>query len=409
MATRNELMPSQEILLRDYAERMGKHLAGRRAVHITLSQLQTRHRRGHFIRIAANSFEPLLKKFEGQIFVLSNSDLVAVCRGASLAEIDQVVLKLRYLFSDDPLTMSDEAAEGSGFCIWYDLQTQHPAFMETCNRLLQEAESRPRNPTIGADGVPGDEAALPAIDPMRLSKLEQGVAGMDVTSLIRRQPICAVLPGMPPKVVFNELYVSIPELRRRIMPDVDIASDRLLFNHLTEVLDMRVLAVLPNVEGHVPTAASVNINISSLLSPQFLAFDAKFRTITKKAVVFEVQPVDVFGDMGAYMFARDFIRERGYRICLDGLNHLTFPLINLKELNLDLEKIVWAPDIDEGQEQRRIRFANAVRDAGAARVILCRCDSPKAIEFGQRLGITLFQGRHVDRLLGGTPEAAAKP
>ena len=27
----------------------------------------------------------------------------------------------------------------------------------------------------------------------------------------------------------------------------------------------------------------------------------------------ELQKIDIFGDMGAFMFARDFMRERGYR------------------------------------------------------------------------------------------------
>jgi hypothetical protein len=35
---------------------------------------------------------------------------------------------------------------------------------------------------------------------------------------------------------------------------------------------------------------------------------------------------------------------------------------------------------------------------------MCRCDTEEAVTVGQALGISLFQGRHIDRLLGvGAP------
>ncbi|WP_164516573.1 hypothetical protein [Minwuia thermotolerans] len=32
-------------------------------------------------------------------------------------------------------------------------------------------------------------------------------------------------------------------------------------------------------------------------------------------------------------------------------------------------------------------------------LILCRCDNAHAVEFGRSIGVSLFQGRHVDALL----------
>jgi hypothetical protein len=40
-----------------------------------------------------------------------------------------------------------------------------------------------------------------------------------------------------------------------------------------------------------------------------------------------------------------------------------------------------------------------VRRCGPARIVLCRCDSQEAIDFGQSVDITLFQGRHVETLI----------
>src|SRR3546814_20280524 len=99
--------------LRDYVQRLDRHRQGRRAVHIHLSRLKPQNRREHHIRIAANTFEDLVKQFEGHIFSLSNADLVFVCKGASPDQMDVAVTKLRYLFSEDTLTQRER---GSASC-----------------------------------------------------------------------------------------------------------------------------------------------------------------------------------------------------------------------------------------------------------------------------------------------------
>ena len=86
---------------------------------------------------------------------------------------------------------------------------------------------------------------------------------------------------------------------------------------------------------------SFNVNISTLLSPEFLEFDRKLRLLTKKTLIFELQPIDVFDDMSGFMFARDFVRARGYRICLDRLNYLTLPYFDRPRLGCDFEKLIW--------------------------------------------------------------------
>src|SRR3546814_18630304 len=73
---------SQEYLLLDYVQRLDRHRQGRREVHIPLSRLKPQNRREHHIRIAANTFEDLVKPFEGHIFSLSNAGLVFVRKGA---------------------------------------------------------------------------------------------------------------------------------------------------------------------------------------------------------------------------------------------------------------------------------------------------------------------------------------
>ncbi len=72
----DEKKASQEHQLFEFTQRLAKFRAGRRAIHIHLSQLRAYNRRGHHIRIAVNTFEFLVKQMDGQIFALSNADLI---------------------------------------------------------------------------------------------------------------------------------------------------------------------------------------------------------------------------------------------------------------------------------------------------------------------------------------------
>ncbi|HZD26758.1 MAG TPA: hypothetical protein VE631_10890 [Alphaproteobacteria bacterium] len=399
-------LPRHEELLLDYAERLRRHVKGRRAVHVHLAALQPHHRRPHHIRMAASTFDALVKRYEGQCFQLQNADIVVVVRGAGVQQIDEVILKLRYLFSGDPLVAQEASGGRSGktFCTWYDLEKDYAGFLAIAQRM----HARAGDPLAAAPPANDDEEteapAEPSVplDVRGLARLEKLLASTDIAALHRRQTVCAVAPGREPQPVFNEVYVSIEELRRRMVPEIDLLANRWLFQHLTEVLDSRMLRQLPELERSEKLSTSLNLNLSTVLSEQFLAFDRSLREYVKKAMVIELQCVDVFGDIGAYQFARDFLRNRGYRICLDGLNYLTFPLLARRELDFDFQKIIWAPDLAEaGTAGSRGAFLDALRAADPSRVILCRCDDSSAIRFGQQHGIVLFQGRAVDRLLGG--------
>ena len=232
------------------------------------------------------------------------------------------------------------------------------------------------------------------------------MANVNLIPLIRRQPIGAIMANKPPLAIYNEIYVSMADLRRQAMPDVDLTANRWLFQHFTETLDRGMLSLLPVMEGSTATAISVNVNVSTLLSPQFQAFHDEFRKKTNKVIVFELQLSDVYSDIGSYLFARDFVRERGYRVCLDGLSPLVFPCVARDRLGFDLEKIVWAPEIERDTPMAQREFLRAsIAAAGPSRVILCRCDNDVAIKFGHSVGITLFQGRYVDKLLASAAGA----
>ena len=185
-----------------------------------------------------------------------------------------------------------------------------------------------------------------------------------------------------------------------MLPGVDLLANRWLFQHLTSTLDRRMLAMLAKTD-HITISGDIsfNMNVSTILSPEFLAFDDNLTASRRGAMIVELQEVDIFADLGAYLFAREFIQERGYRICIDGLTDLTMAMIDRERLGADLVKMVWHGDMAEGGTETQNKIRTLVRRTGQNRIVLCRCDNREAVDFGHAVGIGLFQGRHIEVLL----------
>ncbi|MBW7850906.1 MAG: hypothetical protein H3C38_10445 [Rhodospirillales bacterium] len=405
---RNQPM-SQEALLLDYLQRLDKHRAGRKAVYIHLSGLLPHNRRDHHIRLAANTFETLVKALHGQIFVLSNTDLLFLFKVAVSAEVEAALVKLRFLFGDDPLLADEMAGRQGAFVTWYDVDKNYDDLIQLARKLVAEQERRRAPTNAGKTGPAQRRPGGEPLNPRLLAKLEDALCRADLTNLLRRQSVCVVLPNQLPQPIFSEVFVSISDLRATIAPTLNVAADPWLFQHLTETLDRRVLALLvKNDDRTLSGDISINLNVATLLSPEFLAFDDNISASMRGTVVLELQKTDLYADLGAYMFVRDFTHERGYRLCIDGLNHLTLPFVDRERLGADMVKIVWDADMARN-ETLVAQLTEAVKRSGPARTILCRCDDARAIEFGQRLGLTLFQGRHIENVLAAERARKAGP
>ncbi len=396
--SRRNPAPIQEQIMLDYVERLGRFREGRRAAHVHLSRLQPFNRRQQHLRIAATTMQPVVQRFEGIVFELFNDDLVMICKGATVSEMDEAVLRLRFLFSDDPL-LSSEEEDNEGFCTWYDLEEDYADVLALAahydrgrveyDKAVQKAETEN-----------GEELPVEPLDPPHLAIIEKSIAQADLSSMIARQMIYQMVGKSSPQQVFEEIYISIDSLRETLMPNFDITANRWLFQDLTRHLDMRMLAILLHSDDcSLRQSFSLNLNISTVLSPQFLKFDATLTDSQRNSIVVELQLIDIFGDLGNFYFARDFLRDRGFRLCLDGLTHLSLPFVDRAQFGLDLCKLHWSPELSQQlSSTNAMTLRNAVQKLGAERTVLSRCEEPESIELGQSLGIALFQGYYLDRL-----------
>lgn len=393
---------SPEFALLEHAERLSQYRFGRRVIHIPLSQMKLRERRDYHMRIAINTFENMVSLCEGRIFRLSNHDLVFVFRSDDPVPVEDAIRRLHRLFRADPLSGNAENELLERFYTSYNLDTEYDGFRMLVRRLYDEAQRALRE--RARDGV--SVADKPPLDAVSLKALLDVMTRSEVSSFLRRQTIYACIPKRAPEAIFDELFISIGDLHSAILPGSNITANRWLFQYVTESLDQQMLKMLMRADDASLTRSfSINLNISTILSPEFLVFDASLSARARGTIVLEIQPIDIFADLSAFAFARDFAHDRGYRVCLDGLNEYSFTLLDRERLNVDLVKLAWLPGmVVTANAERREKIGALIERAGKPNVILCHVDSEEAIEFGRSLGIALYQGRHIDKMA-----AAARP
>lgn len=398
----------------EYVQRLENFSEGRRAARIRLSLLQKSTRTQHNLRIARTTFGHLITRYKGAIFSLHNDDLVIICKDVTVADMDDFVLRLRYLFSADPF-LASESQNSASFCEWFDLERDYTRFFALAMRN-HEASLRPReDEAVAMTGPAPDAAAEPKapsvtpLNPEQLVSISKAIAGADLSRMLSHQHIFSVAAGAKAKPVFQEIFTSIAKLQKALLPQVDFAANRWLFQELTRHLDRRVLTFFAEHPQNLPRGTfSLNLNISTLLAPEFLAFDEKANKSGRPSIVIELQLIDIFSDLGSYLFARDFLHERGYKICLDGANHLVLPFVDREKLGLDLVKILWGNDLqDQLNSAHGGQLRDTIKRVGLARTILCRCDSQQALVTGRALGINLYQGFYLsEQSDGALPEEA---
>jgi hypothetical protein len=313
---------SSESLLLDHIERIRNVRSGQFAVHLHLSQLGTHNRRPYHIRIAGRSFDSLLNAHDAQLYLLSNNDLVLICRNVPVEEVDFVVEKVRMLFKGDPIT---RPGTHDRFASWYDLEIEYEDFLQLAEEMDRAVGRRPVCPEDASAGRGyGAATAGQPLDPFSLAKVYDSLARIRIAELIEQQSAVIIGVDGTESILFDEHFVSIAALQRKIAPGFNLISDLWLFQHLTEIIDKRILAVIGRKNlARRKADISVNLNVATVDTPEFQIFDSHIGNGANRMVI-EFQMIDVFADLGAFRAARDRLRERGYRVLLDSLNPMAF-------------------------------------------------------------------------------------
>ena len=395
----------------DFLHKLGPNIDNYQALYLFISKMQNQNLRSSQRSTLIETFENIVKKTKGEIFTLDNEDMIIIFGSSAFDEMQACLIKVKFLFHDDPKVRSSIDLLHSGMAEIFQLQTQAEEFKVLVKKSKTEGVTdfqpkmaqnfKPQNSP--AASILGAHRNKRELTPTILSKMQKALSMMDFSSLIRRQSVCAVIGKSAPQMIFDEVFVSIADLRDMLMPDVDLFSNPWLFMYLTETLDKRVLANSSrHDDGALTSNFSLNLNVSTVLSDDFLEFDENINPVQRSTIVLEFQLIDIFSDIKAFILAKTFAQYRGYKICIDGITVDKLQYIDRENLQSDLIKIIWHPSfMDIIREDKH--FTDYVNKAERSRMILCRVDDPQAVEIGNSLGINLYQGRYIQRLLAAQP------
>lgn len=393
---------TREAKLLDQLKRVRHDPLGYFAVHVHLSKLRPGNRQQHFLDIANRSFDDFVANNDAMLYALYNADIVLICRNVPIDDVDPVIEKVRGLFPEDPLTEAPLGSFEDRFSTWYDL-TQ-PEDLKTltsaCADIAAAADVQREEDRKAAAVAQSQADQGKPLAPDNLAAINQKMKTTQIADLIRSQAAYRVIPGKKGEVVFREFFIAMAELKKRVAPNVNFFSSPWLFQYLTETLDKRMLAVIGKRNpATAPDSISLNLNIGTVMSREFQAFHEAMEEHASKFII-EMQVIDIFSDMNAYRLARDMLRERGYRILIDGLNPLAINFFDPAYMQADYLKIAWGPEfVGDEQDEKVAEMRRIVSHAGKDGVVLARVDSQDAIRWGAQLGISRYQGYFIDKLV----------
>ena len=118
----------------------------------------------------------------------------------------------------------------------------------------------------------------------------------------------------------------------------------------------------------------------------------------RSTIILELQLEDIFSDMNSYVLAKTFAKARGYKICIDGINADKLKYINREKLDCDLMKIEWSNSLID-MFNKDEHFMDYMNKAERAKIILCNIENAEEVDAGNNLGINMYQGRYIQKLL----------
>jgi hypothetical protein len=333
----------------------------RQVLHLRLSALGPRLRRGHHRRLLREALEPALRPVRSRLFELPNGDLVAVAPpgGRHLQEAEAVLAIL--LGEEAPLHAVLELPREAAALL---------AAVE--DSLGPPPAARPRPPPPSA------------FSPAELAGLEQALRGVSLARFLRRRPVCRLARGEDgPVPAWEEWRLAWLELRAVLSPEADPAAAPWLARRLRRLLDRRLLAELARPEearGRGPLGLCLAAAV--LGEAEFLRLDALLDPAGRAATVLALPAEDALADPEGFAFARDFARARGYRLALDLPGPELLVALPPERAGVDLLRLPWSPELPA--------LAPALPPG---RVVLTDADRAAAIGWGWEAGITLFEGR----------------
>ena len=321
----------------------------------------------------------------------TNAALIVTLTEMNRMEVPQELKMalLKILREEVPDTLA--AADQSKIVRTIDLTTQAAGAI----RFLEAFEDRAKEAGVktGADGT----RPLTFNDIQAVRAFHAKVGDKEfVESYVQGQSIALITEGKAPVPIAREFYVRMDLLCQDALKDVALREADPLFPQLAVTLDSLVLGLyrLFNPQGG---KCSLNLSMESVGNNAFQKFLAGNGAAKLSNAIIEFKMADVMRDLQKFHAVQETVRGLGGNIAVDVIDPSALEVLNLTGFKANIAKILWRATGAELLARHR-QVIRAAQDAGCI-VVLCRVDSELGIRVGREVGITAFQGFHIDEML----------
>jgi len=375
--------PNTNLLI--YLKQIGT-MPGCRALHLHISNLPKGVRTRDNITQAIGLLNELSRRSPtSRVFLLNTLDIVFVSINLDSGLLRQTASNIHKIFGREPVGSNVYTTED--FATLIDIAGND-------TRLLAYAE------TLFASNVaePDADGKMRGSVQIYLQVMER-IGSTDISTILLSQPAYATVAEGKMIPVFREMYVSIKALEDAFCPGASLVKRRTLFTELTEHLDKAVLKVVSRQPEFGHRSLSLNLNLMTLTSREFAAFDGSMSEDQRSKIVLEFHRNDVVANFALFQRLAPSLTERGYSLCIDALDAHLLAHFDLKGLHCRFAKLFWSQEaLASGNALRDLIAQRASRDEGIE-YILARCDNAAAIRLAKHAGFSLLQGKLIDHMV----------
>ena len=355
----------------------------------TFSQLRGNSR---LIRLQQSLVQEMASRYRGQCFIMDNGDAVLVIRHDMVENARGLKDELIRSVLKDPDVSEDQVRK---LVHLFDIPERYPEFRERISHYLKgvsPAKSAPP-PAVVIEAEDSDEDLEGPLSAAMLGRIERRISSCEIRPFLKKQDVFVNRDDnwWP---VFEERFISLADLKRKLFPHVVIRPTDPLFNQLCRVLDERLLNYLLLAKTRITHKISVNIAIDTVFDKLFDVFAQHLDRKERENLVFEIHRNEVFQDISTAVAAIAKLHEMGFSVAIDGITLDMLPYVRLNRFKTELIKIhLFRDHVRLLQDDACIK---AIRQLPIEKIVFSRCDHEGAISVGKTLGIQMYQGWLID-------------
>jgi hypothetical protein len=328
--------PDQSDALREILRQTQLSGASRRALLLHTDRLPASLAKPHHLRLARESLVTLETADRAQAFELTRGRCAVVWRARGDSEIGDVLRAMEALIADQP---SDPGPKLGELVTTYELPQQARWLLEELDEEPPARAAKPSRP-LSVQQIAGIESAISHAD---LAPFARWRTVMRVSLVGPRN---GILPRIETTPAWDERYFAVDALGESLYPGYGVKTEPWLFRRLTRTLDRRMLAVLGTPKDMLSLGTfGIAMNVSTLLGSEFQRFDDTLPVSHRGEVVLNLRPADVLSDPAAFLFARNFVCSRGYRIALVGASLPQLQVLDLEGARFQYVNIPFSDDL----------------------------------------------------------------